>query len=220
MSRTGKIARLPKELREQLNRRLDDQEPAAQLAEWLNARPEVQAVLKDQFAGRPISEQNVSDWRNGGFRDWQQFQVRREFFHQTLAETIELDKGLAYSSFLQDYSRFVMADLALAVKEATAQIEDPVRRVECLALLASRLAQFRREESNAARTEMQTERWEEELSDKKITNIANLSLLPALHSTIYPACTPHKKSAAAKTDLAQPVPASTPGSIKPTCLSY
>jgi hypothetical protein len=41
MSRTGKIARLPQSLREELNHRLENGELARNLADWLNTLPEV-----------------------------------------------------------------------------------------------------------------------------------------------------------------------------------
>ena len=70
MTRTGKIARLPREIRNQLNRRLHDGEPGVQLVTWINSLPEVQAVLKAEFDERSISEQNLSEWKQGGYRDW------------------------------------------------------------------------------------------------------------------------------------------------------
>ena len=75
MTRTGKIARLPREIRDELNKRLDDNEQGIRLLEWLNSLPEVQQVLARQFAGRPINKVNLTAWRSGGFRDWL---VRRE----------------------------------------------------------------------------------------------------------------------------------------------
>lgn len=39
MTRTGKIAWLPRTIREQLNRRLEDGEPGSDLVAWLNALP-------------------------------------------------------------------------------------------------------------------------------------------------------------------------------------
>jgi len=39
MTRTGKITRLPHDLREALNRRLHDGEPGGPLLAWLNAQP-------------------------------------------------------------------------------------------------------------------------------------------------------------------------------------
>src|ERR1035441_634149 len=70
MTRIGKIARLPRELREQLNCRLHDGEPGTQLVVWLNSLPEAQAVLAREFGGRAVSEQNLSEWKQGGYRDW------------------------------------------------------------------------------------------------------------------------------------------------------
>src|ERR1039458_9199072 len=70
MTRTGKIARLPREIREQLNRRLQDGQPGTQLVAWLNALPEAQAMLEREFVGCSISEQNLSEWKQGGYRDW------------------------------------------------------------------------------------------------------------------------------------------------------
>ncbi len=70
MSRFGKIARLPLDIREQLNRRLQDGEIGKDLVVWLNSVPEVQAVLKAEFGDRPVNEPNLSDWRTGGYQDW------------------------------------------------------------------------------------------------------------------------------------------------------
>jgi hypothetical protein len=71
MTRTGKIARLPRIIRDQLNQRLDDGEQGAPLVAWLNSLPEVQAVLTRDFEGKAIRQQNLSEWRKGGYRDWQ-----------------------------------------------------------------------------------------------------------------------------------------------------
>jgi hypothetical protein len=84
----GKIARLPKHLRHQLNGRLEDGEPGKQLAEWLNGLPEVQEVLKLRFGGRPISEQNLSEWKQGGYLEWLKLQESR-YLVQHLAEQAE-----------------------------------------------------------------------------------------------------------------------------------
>ena len=69
--RTGKIARLPDSIRQQLNSRLLDAESGPALLDWLNSLPEVQTVLAAEFEGRAINPTNLSEWRNGGYRDWQ-----------------------------------------------------------------------------------------------------------------------------------------------------
>ena len=69
-TRNGKIAKLPNDIREQLNLRLLEGETGRELAAWLNALPAVQSVLGSQFNGSPISEVNLTLWRQGGYLQW------------------------------------------------------------------------------------------------------------------------------------------------------
>ena len=85
MSRIGKIARLSQYLREQLNRRIEDGEPGRKLVEWLNSSASVRETLDIYFNGRPITEQNLSEWKQGGFKDWQRHQESRALARDFLA---------------------------------------------------------------------------------------------------------------------------------------
>src|SRR5260370_19390085 len=69
-TRNGKIAGLPLEVRQELNRRLDEGEQGKKLVAWLNGLPEVQAMVATEFGGKAIREQNLSEWKQGGYRDW------------------------------------------------------------------------------------------------------------------------------------------------------
>jgi hypothetical protein len=66
----GKIANLPSQIRDELNRRIDDGVPGNELVEWLNSQPEVLKVITERFDGCPISEQNLSEWRKRGHQQW------------------------------------------------------------------------------------------------------------------------------------------------------
>lgn len=90
---TGKIGRLPARLREEVNRRLHDGATGPELCEWLNALPEVQAVLAKQFGGEPVNEQNVSAWRKGGFQRWRDEQRHIERTRQRAEYSLELAKA-------------------------------------------------------------------------------------------------------------------------------
>ena len=90
MKRTGKIARLPHQLRDQLNQRLHNGEPGVDLIQWLNSLPEVQALLAEHFNGVPISPQNLSEWNNGGFLDWLATQELLEAAREFAANTAQL----------------------------------------------------------------------------------------------------------------------------------
>ena len=69
-SRNGKIAKLPIQLREQLNVRISEGATLKSLLGWLNNDPAVLAILNTHFCGRLISQQNMSEWRLGGYEEW------------------------------------------------------------------------------------------------------------------------------------------------------
>ena len=71
ITRNGKIARLPAVVREELNQRLYNGQEGKGLLDWLNGMPEVQSALAVGFDGRPVSEQNLSEWRQGGYAEWE-----------------------------------------------------------------------------------------------------------------------------------------------------
>lgn len=82
VTRTGKIARLPEYIREEVNRQLHDKRLGAQIVAWLNKQPDVLHVLEQHFHGEPITENNLSEWRRGGYRDWYYARKFREFIKQ------------------------------------------------------------------------------------------------------------------------------------------
>jgi hypothetical protein len=92
MARTGKIACLPLEIRNELNRRLDDGESGRDLLPWLNDLPEVREMLARKFAGQPINKQNLGAWRAGGHRAWQ---ARNEILSEARREMRSEARGLA-----------------------------------------------------------------------------------------------------------------------------
>jgi hypothetical protein len=75
---TGKIGRLPHAIREEVNRRLLDNEKASVILGWLNAQPEAVALWDTDFNGLPASDENLSQWRKGGFRKWLSRRERSE----------------------------------------------------------------------------------------------------------------------------------------------
>lgn len=76
MARVGKIARLPLAVREELNARLRDNESGQTILEWVNGLEVAQELLGRHFGGEPISDSNLSVWRQGGFEEWMQEQAK------------------------------------------------------------------------------------------------------------------------------------------------
>src|SRR2546425_12179173 len=98
-TRNGKIARLPHALREQINRRLRDNRQAKTILPWLNDLPEGKTLLAAQFDSRPVSKQNLSQWKSGGFRDWL---TRQEAFQ--FVPRLESSQDLSHSLFALPFS--------------------------------------------------------------------------------------------------------------------
>ncbi|MEO6741977.1 MAG: hypothetical protein ABIP20_17165 [Chthoniobacteraceae bacterium] len=90
ITRRGKIARLPQHIREVINRHLRDGEDGKTLVSLLNRMPEVRAVMAAEFGGRPIREQNLSEWRQGGYREWGAQQEALEMAGRLGEEAAEL----------------------------------------------------------------------------------------------------------------------------------
>jgi hypothetical protein len=102
----GKIARLPRCFRDQLNERFERSEESPQLLDWLNALPEVKEVVQNHFAGVPISPQNLSQWRQGGFQEW----LARRDFCEEIREV-----GQLADDIMTEYASGVLADDAAIV---------------------------------------------------------------------------------------------------------
>lgn len=84
-ARTGKIARAPYEVRKEVNVMLRDGKTAKAVIKFLES--------KDVFG---VSEQNVTNWREGGYQDWLNEQTRLEemqFKREFAMEIVRQNQG-------------------------------------------------------------------------------------------------------------------------------
>jgi len=89
MTRRGKIARLPHPIRDQINQRLQNGEEGKHIAEWINTLPEVRSLMAAEFDSQPVSEANLSKWKLGGYRDWEEQKAALQaalLFHREAAQ--------------------------------------------------------------------------------------------------------------------------------------
>ena len=157
-TRLSKISRLPRPVREELNERLDNGEMGQQLVDWLNAQPEVQAVLAAHFDGRAITEQNLSVWKQGGFADWLRHLEAREWVGRVLEESQDLEA--TGSTRLADHVAVqVLMELVKLLRKAVASEDEATQRKAVLDV-AKQLNQLRRSDHQAERTQMEKERLE------------------------------------------------------------
>jgi hypothetical protein len=157
----GKIARLPREIREQLNRRLGDAEPGARLLKWLNGLPEVRRVLDDEFAGHAVNAQNLSDWRQHGHKEWLAHQEKLACAEDLTGRVMELpglasDPGSLADRLAMELSARYAQLLAGWNGEMDAGFR---RRARGLGMLCRHFAELRRYDHSATRLIIQRERF-------------------------------------------------------------
>jgi len=157
MSHNGKIARLPHAIRNQLNLRLQDGEPGAKLVQWLNGLPEVQIVLQAEFDGRPIREQNISEWKKRGFREWQIQQDALEQLPQVVTEAAELN-GQVNGKLTDHLAVWLTAHLMAAVRRLAAADLPDAARWKLLHEACADLVALRRGDQNSEGLSIERER--------------------------------------------------------------
>jgi hypothetical protein len=158
MARNGKIAHLPRHIRNELNRRLADSEPGSQILEWLNGLEEVQHILDESFDGQPINEPNLSAWRHGGFLEWQRYRESCEWVRAVSDETDQIgeEAGLMpLSDRLSTLAGLALGKFIRNLEAGSAAGSDA--RQEFHALMKD-LTQLRREDREAARLRIELER--------------------------------------------------------------
>ena len=143
-----------------MNRRLQKGEQGGPLLAWLNALPDVSAVLAREFVGVPISKQNLCEWRAGGFTEWQ---ARQETLDQ--ARELAADAGeitAATDGKLTDHLATVLAvRYASALHGWNGEVtEDFRKKLRALRGLCQDIVELRRGDHSGARLKMEQERLE------------------------------------------------------------
>lgn len=165
MTRTGKIARLPRDLRNQLNRRMADGEPGIRLVEWLNSLEPVRQVLAQDFSGREISVQNLSEWKQGGYQDWLARQETLACARELAGEASELAEA-ADGSLTDHLSVVLSARYAALVSGWNGEMDDAFRRqTRALRALCQDIVELRRGDHCAERLRLDLDRFAEANKD-------------------------------------------------------
>lgn len=164
-TRNGKIARLPVEVREQLNRRLENGWRGPRLLKWLNDLPEVREVLRREFHGRAISAQNLSQWREGGYPDWLRLQESRDGMQWMAERADELWYRVDEEDFCEQLARIVTVEVARHVRRLE-QIEDPKERWRELREVSLELWRLRNATTYGRGVALNWERWQREVSQE------------------------------------------------------
>jgi hypothetical protein len=160
MTRHGKIARLPRAVREELNKRLDNGESGVKLAKWLNGLKEVKKVLRENFGGRAITADNLSEWKRGGFVEWQARQEALEQAREMSAQAMDLNEATA-RRLTDNLATVLAARYAKVLSGWDGKVtEEFSTQLRALRSMCLDVAELRRGDHNRERVELERDRWE------------------------------------------------------------
>jgi hypothetical protein len=157
--RSGKIARLPEAIREQVNKRLANHESSTSLLAWLNALPEVQAVLTREFGGETISRNNLHNWRQNGHQEWLRVQQAGELMERLGTpgnEMAAMDAG----AVLGTMTTFAAARYVVEMKKLDGRGDADGRAWDRMRAFCQDVVALRRTEHLAQRLEFDREKYE------------------------------------------------------------
>jgi hypothetical protein len=154
----GKIARLPRKIRDELNLRLENGEPAGSILPWLNALPEVKAILADRFASSPVSQQNLTNWRQGGYQQWREDRQHHDLVRALVQHAGEITDLPGAPGFARQLSTLFLAELAVSNHKAQTVPADPEQQFKRLRMLLHAVGRVRREDCLTDRLALDRER--------------------------------------------------------------
>lgn len=164
MSRTriGKIARLPLDVRNDLNQRLQDGKSGKAILAWLNRQKIGEDIWYQGGVGVNISEQNLSNWRAGGYQDWLQQQEALDFVRLMAEEAGELGAAADGEGIADRFTAILAVELTRLAKVLLEKESDPEKRWARLGAVSDKLSQIRRDDHRAAQVKMKREQWKRE----------------------------------------------------------
>lgn len=180
-TRNGKIARLSQNLRQEINLRLEQSQPSPQLLAWLNALPEVQKLVQKHFNGEPVSRQNLSQWRQGGYMDW----LARQDLWDGVRNMDDLDEDLGPdrdADLADKLARVLMARLACLLtrwdNQHSPEFEAKARALNglCRTVLNLQKAAHRLEEEKERKEAAEAEALKEDFEERKQEHLGKIVL--------------------------------------------
>jgi hypothetical protein len=162
MTRTGKIAGLPRHIRGQLNARFDKGEGGQPLLEWLNHLPEVTALANGQAGGSAVTEEDLRDWQQGGYQQWVRHQEACEVVRDLAEQAADLDNAAEDEPVSECLSPVLGTELARSAKSLLAESTPPSERWQRLREVLGEFARLRKGDQQSLRVRLECERWARE----------------------------------------------------------
>ena len=186
MTRTGKIARLPLAIRNALGTRLQNGEPGKTLVAWLNTLPEVQQTMAAHFQGRPITQQNLSEWKQRGYLDWLRHQEALAWASQMQEQVAELTQATNRVPLSEALSTLLAVALGRSLRTLMAQPLDTGAQRRELFALSRELTRLRSADLHAATLSLQQERQTERPASQPVSAPEATPVHPGESDSIRP----------------------------------
>ena len=124
-------------------------------------------VLTNEFAGQPIREQNLSDWRLGGYEDWLKQQEALEWVRNVSEEAVELGGESGNASLTDRLSVLAAVQVGRWLRELASEWDGSEQQCQQLQELCQELAKLRRGDQEARWLQLAEERWRDEIDKEK-----------------------------------------------------
>ena len=157
----GKIGRLPDAIQEAVNVRLHMGEKGRDVAGWLNALPEVQQLLAAEFGGKPVREQNVSEWRKNGHQHWLRWQESQKMLERMGADGVKLSEAAGHPAegrLTDMMATWLAARYLMAAKQRQGKGDDPATAWNRLREFCNDFVALRRGDLRARRLELERDK--------------------------------------------------------------
>jgi hypothetical protein len=177
-TRNGKIAHLPLTLRNELNHRLDDGIPGHELIAWLNADPEVQRLLAQYFRGRRITQQNLSEWRCGGYQDWVKLQETRHLTMELAKEPETVQTDINPRKITNAIATITATEFAHTAQRRLRECADTKERWKFVCEMTTQLSRLRRDNCRDIQDSLRQQYSERRPSEGRVPNSTSIPHLP------------------------------------------
>jgi hypothetical protein len=214
-TRTGKIAQLPKLIRDDLNHRLANGKQAPELLKWLNGLRETKELIATKFDNHPISPQNLTEWRQGGYQEWLRHQEREQRIKRLAEEGTDLKDIEGEQDLFEHTARIALAELMVDLDDLH-QLKGN-DRWERLRFLTRELARLQNSFNRSRWTELEWTRWNDRFLgpddyEPRNSEFKQNALHPPrsaeCHSAESPTASPPSVALAERTETPTPSPIS------------
>jgi len=181
MTRNGKIARMPRVIRDTINLAFDHGMEGRSIVAWLNAQPEVKKVLDLWFDGKPVTKQNLSEWKKRGYKEWLKRQEACDIVRRLSEKASALTVASDEVPISDQLSTVLMVELVSIAQTLLDETADAKERWQRLQELFHVLGRVRQSDFNAGKLTFKRLQWHVELAKERAKKAGLKEMAPVIN---------------------------------------